>query len=202
MKIVSKELVLTISLLASVPSAYAGPYWGIELGESKLDVDTIFTGIGSYDTDVSMTGLTARLGYAPSDYLGLEARLGFTRDNNWVLRDDTGTRLMDGEVEVERFASILIKAGFNPAERVKLYLLGGYSNARLDLETKNPSAWSVKKTLSGVSYGAGIEFYGTEHTALNLEWVHILDDDDVKIDSDTKIDAVFDSVNIGIISHF
>lgn len=199
MKISIRGLALALSLLALTPSAYAGPYWGFELGESKLNVDMDVASIES--TDVSMTGLTARLGYALGDYLGVEARVGFTRDNNWVLRDDTGTRLLAGDIEAEHFESILIKTGFSPADRVKLYLLGGYSKARIDLDVSEPYSWSPKKTLSGASYGVGIEFYGTERTALNLEWIRLLDDK-VKIDEDVKIDAIFNSVNIGIISHF
>ena len=77
-----------------------------------------------------------------------------------------------------------------PYERVNVYALAGAGRVGITVDDERDSE-------SGPAVGVGIDFYGTEYSALSLEYLRYEVDDD-----DADDDAVYDTITIGWKHHF
>jgi len=166
----SKRFVLAAMLLATPAIATAQPpapvpaqYWGVNIG----DFDFTNNGASGNSTAIGLRG-----GYHFSDFLGVELRGGF----------DTGGDkggLQESPDVIHGGAYVRLDL---PFERVNVFFLGGTSVVRYD------SVNGTKDT-SDVSGGIGIELYGSDRTALTLDYMNYSD-------------GAYEGVSLGLVHHF
>lgn len=160
--------------------------WYFGLSAASFDFEQKGAGGSSFNT----YGGIARLGYDLGNYLSVEGRMGFGG------KDDDGTY----RVEPARVAAAYVRLNL-PIDKVKIYLLGGYGavTAKVDLMGVDTS----HDELTGASYGGGIELYGNRTTALTLEYVRYVEEQNYE-DAAIGVDADFDvnSLSIGFVHHF
>lgn len=162
-------------VVCASPAALAETYWGAMVQTTEFIPD-------GYEK-LSYTSFSGRFGYE-TGFLGFEGRLGTS------MSKDSGSYYGYESTQINYFGSGLVKLNLTmPDPRVKLYAVGGYSLA--DLEIGDNS-----ETYDGLTFGGGIELYGTEKTALNLEYMRLLDDED------NGVDIEVNTFSLGIISHF
>ena len=155
------SLVTGLGLGASGARA-ATPYYGLGFSDGNLDVP------GDGDRSLGTVNLTAGVRLLP--FLGIEFEAG-------VASDDTDSILAEPLVN---YQAALVNLGWR-WDRVGVYALAG--QARLDIDE------SLSDVESGNAFGGGINFFGSETTALNL---HVLRFDDES----------FTTATIGFQHHF
>lgn len=154
----NKHIFLAAALLTAPGFAWAEPpnlYWGVTLGEYRSDKLATDSGTTDHTTDLGL-----RLGYHFSDFIGVEARAGFD------VSDTTSGSSINSDAE---YAAVFGRFDL-PYERVNIYLLAGVSEVRID---KNEVDSDDFDPIAG---GIGIELYGSERTAVTLEYLSYSDD--------------------------
>jgi len=142
-------LTFALALLASnVRAEAADLYFGIGVADGGVDVPN--------GPDRSLGTVNATLGLQLLGFLGLELELGAASDQ---------TDSLLGEPLVS-YQAAMLRLGHR-WDRTGVYLLGG--QARLEVDD------SLNHTDAGLVFGAGLNLFGNETTALN---VHVLDFDD------------------------
>ncbi|NIP71741.1 MAG: porin family protein [Gammaproteobacteria bacterium] len=168
---------LILALAATMPfTARSEPYAGILAGQFDYEE----TGI-----ELNMVGATGRIGYQLAPWLGVEARYGASGS-------DTSGGL---EFEIDSVASALAKFSWGlPGDpRIRLYALAGQSQVEMSATL---GSVTVSDDDDGSSYGVGVELYGAERDAINIEWVRYLDIDD------NGIEYTIDHWGIGYVHWF
>ena len=121
--------------------------------------------------ELNMTGVTGRLGYQVSPWFGVEGRIGTGGSDQFAGVD----------FELDNFVSGF--ANFSWAlpvdERIRLYGLAGFTRGE---GSASVGSVGLSEDDSGFSYGVGVELYGTQDDAINVEWVRYLDTDEFGID--------------------
>jgi len=105
------------------------------------------------------------LGYDLNNYIALEAAAGASQSYEEPVTGNTA------QIDYVASAFLRFNVRFN---RVTLYALGGYSRVG---STATSGSVSVTDTNSGVSYGFGIDFYGTRDLALSIRRVELFDEE-------------------------
>lgn len=161
-----KRTALAAALLVAPSLVQAEPpnlYWGVGLGDYTIDQRDV-GGETSQATDFGL-----RLGYVVGDVLGLEARAGL----------DTGG--VAGHSDADYLG---VFGRFNlPFEKTNVYLLAGVSEVRIDGESVDEDEYDP------VAGGVGIELYGSERTAVTLEYM-------------SYSDNAYSGLSLGIKHHF
>ncbi len=161
--------VLLAGLLVVVPQwalAERPPqYWGVSLGQFELD------DAGGNVTDTVNLGLQA--GYKFTRFLGIEARGGFESGDTSGALDEPDLQYGGGFVRLDL-----------PYERVNVYLLLGGGQVNYDTVNGNVSE-------SGPAGAIGIELFGSERSAVSLEYVRYAGDD-----------TTYDGLSLGFVHHF
>lgn len=149
-------LALLVAIAITVPrSVFAqvdltGRYLGFQFGNMKVNVKG---GFGS-DVETSTGNIKGVFGSAITDYLALEGQLGVnTESNTDAAAFNYGLYLKLGK-----------KFG-----QYKPYLLLGGSGYYVYTSKYDDSSFS------DVSYGAGLELYGTKDLAITLEYMNLID---------------------------
>lgn len=147
---------LCLFSVVCAPAVAAGPnqYVGLSLG--GFDAEPPGASGDSSETDVSL-----RLGYHFSDFVGVEGRLG-TNAANIEGDDDAGRPITE-------YAGLFLRLDL-PFEKTNVYVLLGGSSVRFDDESVDSDD---KDPVAG---GIGIELYGSEDTALVLEYMTYAED--------------------------
>ncbi len=150
-------------LLAATAHADRPPlYFGVGLADAQLDLDKY--------APRDETNLDLRLGYDFRPYLAAELRLGSS------LHSESGKGSEAG------YVAGLARVNL-PFERVTVYGLLGAANVAVDVPGNDDG-------FSGVAFGAGIELYGTERSALGIEYLQLGDSDRYR------------TLGVGLVHHF
>jgi len=137
---------------------------GLCAGQAQADIAKMYYGIGFTDgkmeltnsNDKSLGTINATLGFQLMDFIGVELEVG-------AASDQTSSIISEPLVQ---YQAALLRLGYR-FDRTAFYLLGG--QARLDItDGLNPSD-------AGSAVGAGINFFGSETTSLNLHYLNIDD---------------------------
>ena len=168
-----------ILLLAfSLPSHAANGYAGLSVGDANYQES---------GTSLDALSLTARLGLRLNRFIEFEARLATSSS------ESTGTNDFQLVYLAGAYAKLNILA---PASsHFSLYITGGGTYVRA---THGTSLNPVTDNDSSGSYGLGIDLFGNEQTALNLEWMRYGDSKIGTADNDYTLDIL----SIGIVHHF
>lgn len=164
-----KRVLLASVILAAPQWALAErppQYWGVSVGTFDLD-----------DTNGNVTEITNagfQLGYQSLSFLGAELRGGFESGDTSGALDDPS--LAYGGV----FARLQI-----PYERVNVYALVGGGSVSFD------NGAGSGEIHSGPAGGIGIEIFGSERSALSLEYIRYSSDD-----------TTYDGLSLGFVHHF
>ncbi len=178
---VRKTILAAVLLTACSATAHAADtFLGVETGERRF-----YWGLnyGSWD-NIDLDHLMFVAGADVTNLLGFEVHLG------------KSDRLSQGvspgitvDLETKYIAAAFARATLR-FQKTTLYALGGYGTVKYEVAQLN--LLNIKQNISGPAYGAGMEWYGGPHTALNLSWIRYVDDGDNTIDT----------FNIGIVHHF
>lgn len=138
-------------------------YWGITVGDYTFEHDD-----GDV-TDITNAGLKG--GYRLSRFFALEAHAGRSNSgsSNIVERPDLVYGAAFGRLDL-------------PFERVNIYLLAGGATVSFDIGDGNDRE-------SDVAAGLGIELFGSERTALTLDYMNYAD-------------GLYDGISVGFVHHF
>lgn len=165
-----RRIIIATCLLAAAGVAVAAEprhYWGGGVASGEYERD----GVGRTD----VTGVQLHLGTELLPFFALEARVGTGFQN------ETEVAGVDVKTRVEHWGSLFARA-FVDMDRVRPYALIGYTSGRA--KAKVPSiGLEASDSDQDVSYGAGVELYGNDSTALFLEWVKYFDTSDYTIDA-------------------
>lgn len=154
----NKPIFLAAALLAIPAFAWAEQpnlYWGASLGEYRSDKKATDSGTTENTTDLGL-----RLGYHFSDFLGVEARAGFD-----VSDVSSGSSVNSNAEYVAVFGRFDL-----PYEKTNIYLLLGASEVRIDKDDLDSDDFDP------IAGGIGIELYGSERTAVTLEYMSYSED--------------------------
>ena len=168
----------------------SGNYVGIEYMNQSASF-SFQQATSTSDVDTDLDGIIFRVGRYFSNYLGLELHGGFSLEHKNF--DNSTTAKND-------YLAGLFVRGNIPfyQQNINLYALVGGSTARVSYTepTRNVGGQAAggKTTIkgNGLSYGLGLELYGTPNTALNIEWKRYL----------SKADFKLQGFSVGIIHHF
>lgn len=165
----TKRIAIAAALFAAPMLAQAQQppnlYWGVSIGEYTADQREV--GGGTENT----TDVGVRLGYHFGDFFGIEGRAGV----------DTGGFAGDSDADTAYYG---IFGRFDlPFEKVNVYLLAGASEVTFDSEAVDDDEYDP------VAAGVGIELYGSESTAVSLEYMSYSDD-------------AYSGLSLGIKHHF
>ncbi|MEX2575947.1 MAG: outer membrane beta-barrel protein [Halofilum sp. (in: g-proteobacteria)] len=126
-----------------------------------------------------------KLGYEFSKFLAAEVHYGFG--------DDASTGGEEFEVNLREAAAF---GRFQlPYERLDVYFLAGVGRVGVSIPTLG------RLTGEGPAAGLGVDFYGTENTAVTLEYVVY----DVELEHDDfngEADTTYDALTLGLTHHF
>ena len=162
-------IALAAALLAAPGLASAEQpnlYFGASIGGYEVDQEDV----GGSVTDT--TNLDIRLGYHLFDFVGIEARGG----------GNTGGVAGDSDAPDTRYLGVFGRFDV-PLEKANVYLLLGASEVEVNGDAVDDDEYDP------VAGGIGIELYGSERTAISLEYM-------------SYSDNAYSGVNLGIKYHF
>jgi len=145
------SLILGLSLVAS--QAYADVaklYYGAGFSDGSVEIS------GNDDTK-SLGTINATIGLQLLDFVGVEVQLGNASD-------DTNSILTEPLVS---YQAAMLRLGFR-RDRFGIYILGGH--ALLDVDP------TLNFSDSGTALGFGINLFGNETTALNVNFLRLDED--------------------------
>ncbi len=180
----ARYLVLAALLAVSgTASAVEGDfYWGLAYMHGNYDFDSGAT----YHPE----GAVAKLGY---DLIGqriaFEVHLASSRDD----RKNIGG--IDTRLSLTYLTAAFLRYNIVARDNFRLYAMGGYGRAKVHYEVTGVG--TKNDTSSGAAYGVGMELYGNEHGAINIDYLRYVKDADI---SGAKFQI--NSVNIGYVHHF
>jgi len=192
MKKITFLLILTLGLFVTHAQAdiSSGSYFGLEYAslDTDLKIPDATQVSGIRVADPTLDAFVFRVGHYFTNYLAAEFHLGtsLTEENS------NGT----GEAKMSNLVSLFVRGNLPlHAQNTNLYVLLGGSYFVLKLTDSatalNPSG-VTKISASGVSYAFGVELYATPTTAVNIEYVRYLSEDDVDVGG----------FSLGFIKHF
>jgi len=209
----SKNIMAVVLLLffAAPPAGFASDarfYFGFDVQSSstnfnKAEIDvnpgTVIIDANFDDPD-DVNGVAMKLGWNLGNFFALEGQLSGSKTFKETQND--GSRVRFG---ANAIGSLFLRINI-PFKKVTLYGLLGYSGMQWNGSCTGPcpDSGGVQYDLNELSYGPagglGIEFYGTERTALNLSFVRYVAD--FAAASDGGIGITHDAINFGFIHHF
>ncbi|MFT6791252.1 MAG: outer membrane immunogenic protein [Cellvibrionaceae bacterium] len=148
-------------------------YLGGQYGFTNLDVEGI---------DLDPSNLIVRGGYGITENFQLEARVGFGLSDDGI----GGDSLKVSEI-------IGLYGKFAASGKVSPYAIFGYSDIELEFDISGESG-SVSD--SGFSYGAGLDYYLSDNSAINFEYMSYYND---KLDG---IDVEVTTIGLGLTYKF
>jgi hypothetical protein len=171
--------VLTVSLLLASTHAIADKI-------TRLNYDRSW-GAGlwsvSYNPDegdsFTMQGLMLRAAYEFSPALSVEAHLGTTEDDTQTTFGGT----VPVTLQINALGGVYGKYSWIYSQKqgwARFYGLLGMSF--VDVEAKG-QGMTANDNDTGLSYGVGLDLFGSDRTAIVLEWVRYLDQSDYTIET-------------------
>ena len=174
MKIKNLGIVIAAFAIANSPLvAHSQGYLGSQY--SLINFEVSGDGVSA---DWEPTSLIFRGGVHATDYVQLEARLGFG------LSDDDNVGI---SVEVDQIVGVYGKVSL--PNQLSPYVIFGFSNIDLEID-------GVSDDDDDFSYGIGLDFYVSERSAVNVEYMSYYDD------SDDGVDVEITAIGIGFTYKF
>lgn len=152
-----REILSALARRASARRIAAALALALAAGGAQADVARLYYGVGFSDGSVEIPGnddkslgtISATLGLQLVEYLGVELQAG-------AASDQVNSMLSEPQVQ---YQSAMLRLGYR-WDRAAVYLLAG--QARLDIDK------DLNNTDSGNVLGVGLNLFGNETTALNL----------------------------------
>lgn len=155
--IVGTAVALSLNV-ASYSVAEEGAYIGAQYAQVEYDQ--------SNGVNATPTGLIAIGGYNFSDHVALEGRFGFGLSDDGLSGATVST-----DLELDSIVSLLGK--FSLGGSISPYLLAGYSDLQFDASNGSSAEGD------SFSFGVGVDFSVTEHSAISVEYIQYADTDGV-----------------------
>ena len=173
-----KNLGIVAAAFAIANSPLVAHSQGFYLGGqySLVTIDTTVSGVGSAEWEP--TNLIVRGGVHATDYFQLEGRLGFNLND-----DDVNGVSLEVDQLVGVYGKLSLPNEFSP------YVIFGYSDIDLEID-------GVSDDDDDFSYGIGLDFYVSERSAVNVEYMSYYDD------SDDGVDVEITAIGIGFTYKF
>ncbi len=170
---------LTVSLLLVSTTAFADKFtrynydrsWGAGLWSVSYSPDQ--------GNSFNMKGVMARAAYEISRELAVEAHIGTTDDD----QSTTFGGAVPVSLRINVLAGVFAKYSWVHEETrgwARLYGLLGASFVDVEAEAQSTTA---NDNDTGLSYGVGVDLFGSDRTAIVLEWVRYLDKSNFTIDT-------------------
>jgi len=166
------KIIICALLFICFSSAYAS--------ETRDERNKFYLGanLGSYQDVLQDDALggSLQIGYDLHKFIAIESQLGLTYDS---YKETAGGSTVSATSLVS-YASIYLRGNLR-FDTFTLFALGGYSYVRNDFKFEVsppiPPFESIDDYTdeSDVSYGAGIDLYGNDTTALSFKWMRIID---------------------------
>lgn len=157
------------------------PYIGLGTGVFAIDFKLSDTLTSSMSQRRQTWGGFVKAGVDAVQYLGAEIRLGATgkASKEWGAglpvgygAVTTGTSTVN--TKINYFFSYLGKLQYPVSDSFKLYALGGGTTAKYTVSWS--ATGSENATITGFTYGGGLEYGFAKRYSLGLEWVEYLKD--------------------------
>ncbi len=178
-------LVLFTSTSFAEGSSFRGMYFGGSFSSHKIK-----------DLGKRLYGADIKVGYDLTNFLAIEGQFGGTITEYFILVDELGP-YADDDLRVER-AGIYARANWRLTNITLFGLVGyGYYNVIDDIAYYDGSNETINTDESGLSYGLGIELFGSGRTALSVSWMQLIKEK-VEYDFELNSQAVF----LGITHYF
>ena len=162
------RLLLALALAAAPLTALAeqpGKYWGLSIADAEVtDKD---------DIGLNATNVGLHAGYHLTDFIGVELQAGKAMSGVGGTRASKHTR----------YGGVFARFDL-PFKQVNVFLLGGA--ATVEYDEGPPENIEIE---SDAAAGIGIELYGSERTAVRLEYMNYAD-------------GIYETVGIGFVHHF
>lgn len=140
--------------------------------------------------NLSLTGAVFKAGYDIFPFFAIEGHAGatITSDN---YEYDNGGQLI-GEYNLSAEHGGIYARGNLRLMNVTIYGLLGYNAYTVIVNEKMYGNYDVSYSTneSGFSYGAGLDLFGAERTALSLNWMKMIDEED-EFGDRTNVNAVY-----------
>lgn len=173
------SVLLAVSGTAAAVQGHA--YWGIAYMHSNFD----FNAGASYHPE----GAVAKLGY---DLIGqriaVELHVGGTRDARATIGG------VDTKLSISYAAAAFLRYNVVATDDFRLYAMGGYGYDKIHYQF--PGA-VYNDTSSGPAYGVGMELYGSQTGAIDIEYLRYIKDGSLN-----GAKYQLNSLNIGYVHHF
>lgn len=165
--------VLALGLSTGALAELPGPsYAGIDYTYSTYEQDTLD------ESNPSAIGI--RIGRQLMPIFAIEGRIGTGISDDTI---DVGGIASD--LEIDSVLSALLRGELPLTEITSLYVLAGFSRAELSAST---AGIGLQDAESGFSWGGGVGFSAPRGTAVTLEYLRFLDEDDFE----------FSGLNLGV----
>jgi hypothetical protein len=147
--------------------------------------------------DGSLNGGAVKIGYDIARFFAIEGHLGATIPEDYYRFNNQGRIIGDYSVRSEHAA--LYARGNWRLRNVILYGTIGYGYYGMVVNEKIEGQYDItySSEQSGLTYGFGMDLFGSRRTALTLSWSKLINEES---ESDGKLDV--DAVFLGITYYF
>lgn len=129
--------------------------------------------------DVEPTAIAIKAGAQLSDYLAVEARVGFGAGD-----DSASEGPLKLTIEVDNYISAYVKPTLPLGERFSVYALAGVTRSKLKAEiTSVLPAESDTDSQTDLSYGVGADLNLSTNSFVSVEYARLLNGDDYDLDA-------------------
>lgn len=197
------KTILTIGILCSVFSSttFAQSFRGFYLGGSFTQHRVKET-IPFYDSlfipsDERLKGVVLKAGYDINNFLAIEGHVGGTIKESYSLYNDQGQEGLGHDIRGEH-AGLYGRVNWRLRNFTLYGLVGyGYYNLVEDFYLAGFIDQSFNTDATGLSYGVGVDLFGSSRTALSINWMQL-------INEETEFDFTLDvsAAYIGITYYF
>src|SRR5690606_13920656 len=164
-------LVLMIMGAAALPAvAMANQHSYVGLQYSQVEYKE------SGAPDIEPTAIAVKAGAQLSDFLAVEARVGFGAGDDSVSAG--GTKL---SLEVDNYISAYLKPTLPVGERFAVYALAGVTRSKLEMKTN--TGFSDTDSQTDLSYGVGADLNLSTNSFVSVEYARLLKGDDYDLDA-------------------
>lgn len=170
------KYLLPLLILGLVDATSASKDRGLYVGGG---VSMVSVGVKDpFSNEVNFKTGEVLLGYKYNAYLGAEARIGRSLQDEVLAVNDLETGLRDSvDSRIDQYTSIYYRAEL-ANEIAKIYLLLGQSEVSTTLEFDESGLDDIETTESGFSYGIGFGLWLDEKMNLNFEYKSLVDTED------------------------
>ncbi|WP_144401600.1 porin family protein [Isoalcanivorax pacificus] len=164
-------LMMGATVLPAVAMANQHSYVGVQFSQVEYKESGV--------PDVEPTAIAIKAGAQLSDYLAVEARVGFGAGD-----DSASEGPAKLTIEVDNYISAYIKPTMPLGERFSVYALAGVTRSKIKGEiTGVVPATSDTDSQTDLSYGVGADLNLSTNSFVSVEYARLLNGDDYDLDA-------------------